>query len=75
MCMTRMNITLPDEIAQKLSKKRNKSRYIAEALKEKFEKEKKREIERLMLEGYKATCREDKKLNSEWENISLEKWD
>jgi len=73
--MMRLNITLPDEIAHRLSTKRNKSRFIAEAVKEKFEREKKKELERLMLEGYKATCKEDKNLNSEWERITLEKWD
>lgn len=73
--MTRLNITLPDEIAKKLANKHNKSRFIAEVLKVEFEQEKKKKIEQLLAEGYKATSREDKNINSEWEKTSLEKWD
>lgn len=73
--MIRLNITLSNEIAMDLADKRNKSRFIAEALKEKFEREKRRKMEHLMAEGYKTTCYEDKKINAEWEKASLEKWD
>lgn len=73
--MTRLNITLPDEIAKKLAQIHNKSRFIAEVLKEKFEQEKQKKIEMLMIEGYKATCLEDKKINDEWEQTSLDKWE
>lgn len=73
--MTRLNITLPDEIAKKLTGIHNKSRFIAEVLKEKFKQEKQKKIEHLMIEGYKTTCHEDKELNDEWEQTSLEKWD
>lgn len=73
--MTRLNITLPDEIARRLTSKHNKSRFIAEALKEKFERERRKEIERLLMEGYKTTSTEDKKLNTEWERVGLERWD
>ena len=75
MHMIRLNITLPDEIAKRLSKEGNKSRLIADALREKFAREKKKELDRLMLEGYKTSCQQDRKLISEWEKISLEKWD
>jgi len=73
--MIRFNITLPDEIANKLAEKRNKSRFIAEALKEKLEREKRKEIERLLMEGYKVTSKEDKKINSDWEKATLERWE
>ncbi|MBI4744811.1 MAG: hypothetical protein HY776_08380 [Actinobacteria bacterium] len=73
--MTRLNITLPDEIAKQLAEKRNKSRFIAEALEEKLEREKRKKIERLLREGYKASSKEDKKLNVDWEKAGLEKWD
>ena len=73
--MVRLNITLPDEIAKDLDSEQNKSRFIAAALKEKFERERREKIEHLMMEGYKATYREDKKLNAEWEKVNLEKWD
>jgi predicted transcriptional regulator len=73
--MTRLNITLSDEIAKQLAEKRNKSRFIAEALEEKFEREKRKKIERLLREGYKASSKEDKKLDVDWEKAGLEKWD
>ncbi|MDP8289696.1 MAG: hypothetical protein P9M02_01850 [Candidatus Susulua stagnicola] len=73
--MTRLNITLPNEIAKKLTSKRNKSRFIALALEEKFELERKEKIENLLLEGYKATSKEDTKLQANWGKAGLEEWD
>ncbi len=72
--MKRLNITLPDDVAQELAHKKNKSCFIARALEEKFKKEKQEKIENLMKEGYKATSHQDKKINSEWEQADLEKW-
>ena len=69
--MVRLNITLPDEIAKDLAGKQNKSRFVADALKEKFERERREKIEHLMIEGYKATDHEDKKLNAEWKRVHL----
>ncbi len=65
--MTRLNITLPDEIAKKIANKPNKSHFIAEALKEKIEREKQAQIEHLLLEGYNETSKEDSKLQADWE--------
>jgi hypothetical protein len=72
--MKRLNITLPDEIAKNLVSIPNKSRYIAAALKEKMEKEKKLKLDALLCEGYQATKEEDKTLNEDWENVTLEAW-
>jgi metal-responsive CopG/Arc/MetJ family transcriptional regulator len=72
--MTRLNITLPDDIAKKLANKHNKSRFIAEALKEKLERERQKQIENLLLEGYKATSKEDAKLQADWEKAGIEGW-
>ncbi len=73
--MTRLNITLPNEIAKKLASKHNKSRFIAIALEEKMERDRKKKVERLLFEGYKATSKEDEKLQADWENTGIEKWD
>ena len=73
--MIRLNITLPDEIAKRLGGKPNKSRFIAEVLKERFERENRKKLECLLIEGYKSTSHEDKKLNADWEKVDLEKWD
>lgn len=72
--MTRLNITLPDDIAKKLANKTNKSRFIAEALKEKLEQERQKLIENLLLEGYKATSEEDTQLQADWEKAGIEGW-
>jgi len=72
--MTRLNITLPDEIAKKLANKHNKSRFIAIALEEKLERERKKKIENLLVEGYAATSQEDAKLQTDWEKAGLEEW-
>ena len=72
--MVRLNITLPDEMAKKIANKRNKSRFIAEALKEKIEREEQKQIEQLLLEGYSATSKEDAKLEADWEKAEIEGW-
>jgi len=73
--MARLNITLPDDIAKKIANKHNKSRFIAEALKEKIERERKKKIEDLLWEGYRATSEEDAELQAIWEGAGLEEWD
>lgn len=72
--MKRLNITLPDSLIEEIKDLSNKSRFIADALKEKLERIKREELDRRLIEGYKATKEEDKKINEEWEKITLEGW-
>lgn len=72
--MKRLNITIPEDLGQDLETIPNKGRFITEALKEKLEREKKKNLDELLIEGYKATKKEDKKLNKEWEKITIEGW-
>ncbi|HCL90757.1 MAG TPA: hypothetical protein DHW70_05510 [Candidatus Atribacteria bacterium] len=72
--MKRLNITLPEEIAQKIKYIPNKSGFISEAVKEKLERIDKEKLDKLLIEGYKATRKEDKGINQEWEKITLEGW-
>jgi len=74
MYMKRLNITLPEEIAQELKYIPNKSSFISEAVKEKIERINKEKLDKLLIEGYKATSKEDKELNQEWGKITLEGW-
>lgn len=74
MRMKRLNVTLPEGLYEKLKPIPNKSRFIAEAVKDRLERQKKEKLDKLLIEGYKATKIEDQKLNEEWENITLEKW-
>ncbi|MFQ6612741.1 MAG: hypothetical protein ACE5D2_06525 [Fidelibacterota bacterium] len=73
--MIRLNITLPDEIGKELEGKPNKSRFIAEALREKIEWEKQKRLEQQLFEGYKATSNEDAELEDNWEKVEVEGWD
>jgi len=72
--MKRLNITLPEEIAQEIKDIPNKSSFISEAVKEKLERINKEKLDKLLIEGYKATRKEDKEINQEWEKITLEGW-
>ncbi|MBA3062057.1 hypothetical protein KJ813_08185 [bacterium] len=72
--MKRLNITLPEEIAQEIKDIPNKSGFISEAVKEKLERINKEKLDKLLIEGYKATRKEDKEINQEWEKITLEGW-
>jgi metal-responsive CopG/Arc/MetJ family transcriptional regulator len=74
MYMKRLNITLPEEIAQEIKYIPNKSGFISEAVKEKLERINKEKLDKLLIEGYKATRKEDKEINQEWEKITLEGW-
>ena len=73
--MIRLNITLPEDLVKELRQEKNKSRFIAEALREKIIRTKRKETERLMKEGYSASSHEDKKLTSEWEKANIEEWE
>ena len=72
--MKRLNITLPDEVIREIKDLPNKSRFIAEALKEKLERIEREKLDRLLVEGYKATKEEEKRIDKEWEKITLEDW-
>lgn len=73
--MKRLNITLPDDVAELLSGKSNKSRYIAEVLREKAEQEKLERMRELLVEGYKSTSSEAGAVNDEWDDATLKSWD
>ena len=65
--MTRLNITVPDELAKELGPIKNKSRFISEAIRVQFEIQKRKLLTAKMMEGYKAGAVEDKKISQAWE--------
>ncbi len=73
--MARLNITLPDEVAERIADKYNKSRYIAEALVEKLDREERERIELGLREGYIARKEENSKLIDDWKYADMETWD
>ena len=72
--MRRLNITLPERVAEAIEVYQNKSKFIAEAINEKIEKDKKEKLDALLVEGYKSECSADKKINKEWKIATLEGW-
>ena len=72
--LKRLNITIPEEINEEIKSIPNKSSFISEAIKEKIDKMNKEKLDKLLIEGYQATTKEDKMINDEWENITLESW-
>ena len=73
--MKRLNITLADSLYRELESVPNKSRIISEALREKLERDRRKRLDDLLVEGYQAVKDEDEKLDKEWEKITLEGWD
>ena len=65
--MVRLNITMSEELFQGIRGVKNKSRYIAEALRERLHKERKKELEKLLIEGYKKSVKEEHELNKDWD--------
>jgi metal-responsive CopG/Arc/MetJ family transcriptional regulator len=58
----RVNITLPMEIAQMLRNVKNKSAFIAEAIRERIEREEKSNLIKELTEGYQIRRKEDNEL-------------
>jgi hypothetical protein len=72
--MKRLNITLPERVAEAIAPYENKSRFIADAIIEKIEKDKKDKLDTLLVEGYKSEYSTDEKVNNKWEAATLEGW-
>jgi metal-responsive CopG/Arc/MetJ family transcriptional regulator len=74
----RLNITIPKDLARELSKRagtRKKSRFIAEAIRQKIDDLNSRELKELLKEGYASTRKESLDLTGEFEPVDLEGWD
>jgi len=78
MSVVRMNITLPQDLAEELEKiagSKKKSLFIAKTLQEKIARIKADEIQRFLEEGYKARREESHAITKEFEAVDLEGWD
>jgi metal-responsive CopG/Arc/MetJ family transcriptional regulator len=74
MAAKRLNITLPEEVVASLEPISNKSRFIAEAVREKLARDARRRIDALLCEGYKAAAAEARRIDQEWDPATLEDW-
>ena len=68
MSKTKFSISLPEEVVQILSTVKNKSAYIAEAIREKKRNEEKKRLKRKLEVAYKEVAEEDYELYKEWED-------
>ena len=68
--MVRMNITIPDDVSKELRRVKNKSRFIAQTLREKFIIEQKKAMEKKLEESYKKSAQEDSTLVKDWDGVS-----
>lgn len=68
MSKTKFSISLPEEVVQILSTVKNKSAYIAEAIREKKRNEEKQRVKRKLEAAYKEVAEEDYELYKEWED-------
>lgn len=73
--MVRLNITIPEDVAEQLHQIRNKSQFIARAVAEKFNREKRQRLEKAMIDGYKEAAAEDRRLGHEWDTATREGWE
>ena len=71
--MKTIEIKVPDEILGFLgSVSKEQEKFVLEAIKEKVNREKKRDLKMLLVEGYLATSAEDLKITKEFETADLE---
>ena len=66
----RFNITVDSEVGILLRKVRNKSRFITEALREKFGRQRRQKELEALREAYRMASKEDHKLIDEWDAAS-----
>lgn len=63
----RFNVTIDKEIGVRLRKVPNKSKFITQALKEKIERGDQVKKAESLKAAYLASCKEDRKVSSDWD--------
>jgi metal-responsive CopG/Arc/MetJ family transcriptional regulator len=74
----RLNITLPKDLVTALNAKagpRKKSQYIARAIQNQIEKDRRESLDKALEEGYRNTAAESRALSREFEHADIEGWD
>ena len=66
----RVNITLPFEIVEMIKNVKNKSAFIAEAIRDRVEREEKANLIKELTEGYNVRKKEDQELSLDWDATS-----
>jgi metal-responsive CopG/Arc/MetJ family transcriptional regulator len=63
----RLNITLSEDVAEILNKVSNKSKFIAEAVRDYHHRKQKEKLIQELKEGYANTRTEDREVSKDWE--------
>ena len=74
---TKFNFTIPEDVAEALRTQvssRKRSAFVSEAVRDRLNQIAGEKLKQLLIEGYTARKAEDKEINREWEQITLEKW-
>jgi len=74
----RLNITLPIPLARELKQitaPRKLSKFVSNAIAREIKHLKKQKLEKLLVEGYQATRKENFELTKEFEQLDIEGWD
>jgi metal-responsive CopG/Arc/MetJ family transcriptional regulator len=74
----RLNITLPKDLVLAMNRvtgPRKRSRFVAEAVRQKIGQKEKEAMDKLLEEGYQASAKEGLTLTKEFESADLEGWD
>lgn len=66
----RFNVTIEKEIGIRLRKVANKSRFISQALREKLERAEQEKKVKSLRNAYIASCKEDRKIASDWDSTA-----
>lgn len=77
MAMSRVNFTIPNEVAAELNNQvpnRKRSAFVTAAIRERLRRMEDEALSRELKEGYKARREEDAAINAEWEAATLESW-
>jgi hypothetical protein len=71
-----IQLNIPDEVETLLKSVPVKTEdFIIDAVKKRLKEIRDREIEKLLIEGYKSSKKEAKQLTKEFETIDMEDWD
>jgi len=74
----RLNITLPAELAKELkhiTASRKQSKFVAEAVEQKIKELKQKQMEKVLVDGYKASRKEGIAITKDFDSVDLEGWD
>jgi metal-responsive CopG/Arc/MetJ family transcriptional regulator len=77
MSVVRLNITLPEDLARKLDeivKTKEKSRFIAETLRQRIERIQHEQLQEALEEGYKVRREESQFIAKDFEAVDMEGW-